>query len=251
MEWARTVSPEARDALSKPENLRAIETHLKELQTDGLGVSQRIAMQAIQDPANRARFDQWLSSMGYVKAGAQSAPAASQPAVDAEPQPDLQQGEYKWYSHEQQAKRDAWLQRQMESRFDKRLAPFEAAEKTRQAEADKQRQAAEVQAWSQKHFSAVSKLPHFEANKDEIAKVFAAMPFTTVEDLAANVRDAYHQVVMPKLTGQARTDVLSELEKKAKAGTVVPRTGVSGTPAATSGKPDFASALKAKFAANA
>lgn len=150
--------------------------------------------------------------------------AARQQAAneDTEPQPDLQSQDERGniipvYSAAQQARREAWLRRQIESGLAQRLQPLEQI-------AQQQQQAQAAQAWNQwAEQTATQELSfareHWDGFKDLEPKIGALMrqyPQATLEQAYIHV---YQSEVLPTYREKAKADALADLQTKAHAST--------------------------------
>jgi hypothetical protein len=153
-------------------------------------------------------------------------------AVDQMPGPDLQgtdsQGNVvTFYSAEQQAKRDAWLEQRMTGQFEQRIAPLAKAEAQRQEEAVArqlwdgaiERQGKVLSKWRQR--------AGFTEHEGEIKALLTSRPGTSLDD-------AYFEIVVPKLSQTQRQQVLSDLRNKAAASTVNPGQAATSLPSPVS-----------------
>ncbi len=163
---------------------------------------------------------------------------AAQPVADDAPGPDIIVDGHAWYSGEQQAKREAWLARQLAGQLgsvvDERLAPYETTAK-RAAEAEAKQQADQAaQAFAATHFEKVSKLPGFKEHQADISAAFEAelakIPKAEWDSVSPILlRDAYNAVVLPRLTTDSNQTLLKTLTAKASAASLGTRPTVAAT----------------------
>jgi hypothetical protein len=191
------------------------------------------------DPAAQARVaqvqPQLAQSLGWVKA----------PAADPMPEPDLQAGDGSLvYSAKQQALKDEWLERKLESKwakqFEEKLQPLQ---KTAQTFQEREAQA-EFNVNSTK---AIAKLasadPDFEKHKPDVGAVIQSdqqlmsLALNGHVDLALEI--AWNRVrnskVLPLKQQQAQAQVLTDLQQRAVAATTNPATASTATPKPTLG----------------
>ncbi len=245
--WARAFNDEQR---------QNFETHFNEIENDPVSAAKRILARANQTPEHFAAMRSWAASfLGHPNGASttgqptNTAVQSGQASPEAMPQPDLEYQGNKWYSAEQLAKRDAWLRREMKGELMKDFQPL-LTEREHRLEAEKV--AAEkksVSDFAEGTHSALSKLPHYEANRHEIAKVLVTMPAKSQADIVRNAYTAYAQVVIPKLEGQAKQSAIADLDKKARAGTTVPGNGHTATPAQPNRPKSMSEALRQSTAA--
>lgn len=163
-------------------------------------------------------------------------------AVDAMPEPDVvfEDGR-KTYSDGQLQKRDQWLMRQMESKFDERLAPLaKQGEQVNRIVADREyatlRARADVDAKAEID-ALKQQYPQFEEHKKDIADAMEANPSFTLAQAWAQV---FVSKVGPKLAaGQA-----AAVKQKVNAGSANPSRPSGATPSAPV---DFEEALRQHF----
>ncbi len=246
IQWAKAFSPEQR---------QNFEAHFDEIDSNPVAAAQRILARANSKPEHAAAMRSWLASMlGHPNGSPNGQPTnTAQPngAATSEPmpQPDLEYQGNKWYSAEQLAKRDAWLRREMKSEITKEFQPL-LTEREQRLETEKV--AAEKKAvndFAEGTHTALSKLPHYDANRQDIAKVLVTMPARTQADIVRNAYTAYAQVVIPKLEGQAKQTAIADLDKKARAGTTVPGNGHAATPKQPERPKRMSDALRESFEA--
>jgi hypothetical protein len=160
-------------------------------------------------------------------------------AIDQEPQPDipLEDGR-KFYSAEQQHKREQWLLRQWESKIDEKIEPLaKRGEQVDQIVADREYQAirakADVDAKSEID-TLRQQYPQFDEHKAAVADVMEANPSYTLKQAWAEV---FVTKVGPKLAaGQAAT-----VKQKVQAGSANPSRPSGAAPSAPR---DFEDALR-------
>lgn len=102
----------------------------------------------------------------------------------------------------------------------------------------------QIETESTRIFSTVSKLPHYETHKAEIAKALAVLPDSLDTREAALL--AYVNVVIPNLSKTERISVLKDINQKTSAATVSPSGGTTSV-----GKPDADKSWEDLFAEKA
>lgn len=190
---------------------------------DPLGFVKAAGAEMLAHPELGPQIRSWAASIL-----GQRLPAAPLQDDDKEPGPDLptdtSNGVPVVYSATAQRVHDAWLERQMEARFMKKLEPELAEIRTSRD----QRQLVEAQqsanTFAAREYQQAQAWPGFLEHKDAIAKVFAETPLTSDDprEVALAIRDAYAQVVYPTITQAARTQAVADVHKKVAAGSVNP-----------------------------
>jgi hypothetical protein len=162
-----------------------------------------------------------------------------------EPQPDIVVDGYSWYSAQKLAERDRWLSNQLLTQVRQELQPLREDIETRQ-----QRDTIIAATQAANNFATttlteMNRLPYFKEQKAEIEKVFRAMPPMADHLVGQAIRDAYIQVlatrVLPSLSSNAKTELLSSLNQKAAASA---RNPAQGAVAHASRPKSFEEALK-------
>jgi hypothetical protein len=181
-------------------------------------------------------------------------------APDPEPEPDFVLpvkdaqgnivGERPIYSAEQQAKREAWLQRRWMADVQKEIAPLKQTAQTVQQE----RAELAYKAVSNDALDAIKKAhpQEFEKHRADIAAVINSDP--QLMELAGDprtvtlaIRTAWNEVrlnkVLPAQQSQTEAKVLADLQRQAVAGTASPATASATTPVTTLGNAEASLAL--------
>lgn len=166
----------------------------------------------------------------------------SQPAEPQEPQPDLpiqlEDGRVvHLYSAEQQAKREAFLQRQWLASVQQELQPLKQAHEQTQQQAAAVARQQQVDTFVSTTFADVQTWPGMQ-DKAALAAVAKELSNARIDEsdprevsLALNA--AYRKVVLPTLSQRTEASLLDSLQRKAAAST-----GVNpGSAAATTSKP--------------
>ena len=157
------------------------------------------------------------------------------PVEEPEPEPDIVVDNYKWYSAQQLAKRDAWLQRKIEAGLEAKLQPLTTLKQQWEQREQEQVQTAKAQDFAKATYQQAQQWPYFKEHQAAIAEAFKAMPPMPDEQVGTAIRDAYIQVltqkVLPSLSSTAQQQVLTDLKRKAVASTVNP-TAPAPTPTA-------------------
>jgi hypothetical protein len=145
-----------------------------------------------------------------------------------EPQPDITVDGTSWYSAARLAERDKWFQNRLLSQVRAELQPIREDLTERQQRDQIQYATQEAARFAADTLSQMTKLPHFTEQKAEIEKVFRAMPPMPDHLVGQAIRDAYIQVltskVLPHLSSQAKSELLSSLNTKAAASASHPTT---------------------------
>ncbi len=209
----------------------------RRVQGDPVGFLVELATEVQNDPRHAAALRSHAA-----KVLGQRASAPQQAPADEEPGPDIVVDGHKWYSGEQQAKREAWLTRKLVSELgsviDERVAPV-ATLAQRVADAERQQETTKAaNAFAATEFEKVSKLPGFLEHRQAIGEAFSAemakIPLEQQDQLAPVVlRDVYHSVVLPTLAKTSAESVAKTLTAKAVKGSL----GAQPTVAATSSRP--------------
>jgi hypothetical protein len=154
-------------------------------------------------------------------------------AEDAEPQPDLigqdANGQFRVYSAEQLAKREAWLERRMVGQLEQRFQPLLQAHQ--QAQQREQQQARDVQeaGAAKAEFDAFKDRPHFAEHKADI------LAFMQAKQWQVPLSDAYNHIlvtkVIPKLQETGKAQAMADFQKQAQASSAKPSSAAPVTPA--------------------
>lgn len=170
----------------------------------------------------------------------------AQPAQAQEPQPDIVVDGYSWYSAQKLAERDRWLSNQLLTQVRQELQPLQQDMQSRQ---ERDTIIAATQAaneFASSTLREMTQLPYFTEQKAEIEKVFRMMPPMPDHLVGQAIRDAYIKVlatkVLPSLSSNAKSELLSSLNQKAAASARNPSTGAV---AVASRPKSFEEALKA------
>ena len=201
------------------------------VQGDPVGFLRELAAEIQSDPRHAAALRSYAASTLAQR------PAAAA-VTDEEPGPDIVVDGHRWYSAEQQAKREAWNARKLADQLgavvQERVGPLaELAQRVASAEAQ-QRQAKEAEAFATEHFDRVSRLPGFKEHQAEISAAFdaavAKVPPADRDRLSPTIlRDVYADVVLPKLTETSNQTLLKTLTAKASAASLGTRPTVAAT----------------------
>ncbi len=201
---------------------------------DPVGFLREFSAQIANDPRHQPALRSYYASM----LGSRPASAPVAAPVDGPPPPDIEVDGHKWYSAEQQAKRDEWFTRQLADQLrpaiDERVGPLaDLAQQVADA-----RSAQQANAWADAEIAKVSKWAGFEENRADIAAYFdaeiAKFPREQQDQMAPVVlRDAYAAVVPQKLTATSGQQLLKTLTAKASASSL----GTTPTVAATATRP--------------
>lgn len=186
------------------------------------------ALQLVDELAQTPEHAQYLRSEMARRLGTR-AKAGEASTDEAEPQPDIDvtdgQGNIvgKTFSDKQLAKRDEYRERQLMSRFEQQYGDrFKTLDQLQQQH---EAQAAQAKAdqFASSFAAELSKLPLFDQHKADVGQYIKAHPPTSDEpgEVKANALMAYWAVVGPKLNGSGKSEVLADLQRKAKANTGV------------------------------
>lgn len=210
--WAETV-----DRAQVDQAVRIAQMY----QQDRAGYLRSVLAESLADPQLAPLI---RSELGRALAGQRQAGVE-----DSEPQADVPVdfGDGKivrFYSAEQQAKREAWLQKQWMGQVEQKMAPaLSAAEKLKQAEAKEQ-----ATTWSSGFVGELAKYPGFSEHKAAIYQdVSRQLAQSGASDdpafLEAATLKAYTRIVLPtlaqKTAQQAESRLLDNLQQKAAAST--------------------------------
>lgn len=174
-------------------------------------------------------------------------------AFDEEPGPDIptdtSNGVPVVFSVTQQRKREAWLMRQMETKFAAQLAPV-LKETAATGEERRQYQAlVDANGFAQSEYGKAAKWPGFEQHKAQIATRLNAMQLTSDDprEVALALRDAYLEVVGPTFGTTAHANAIRDVSRKVAASSVNPSTTLTA-PGKDASRMSFRELLSAEFA---
>jgi hypothetical protein len=147
-------------------------------------------------------------------------------AEDAEPQPDLigqdANGQFRVYSAEQLAKREAWLERRMVGQLEQRFQPLIQSHQ----QAQQREQQAELWRSAEAELATYKDRPGFTEHKTEIAALVGQ---------GRPLADAYNHIlvtkVIPKLQETGKAQAMADFQKQAQASSAKPSTAAPVTPA--------------------
>jgi hypothetical protein len=147
-------------------------------------------------------------------------------AEDAEPQPDLigqdANGQFRVYSAEQLAKREAWLERRMVGQLEQRFQPLIQSHQ----QAQQREQQAELWRSAEAELATYKDRPGFTEHKAEIAALVGQ---------GKALADAYNHIlvtkVIPKLQETGKAQAMADFQKQAQASSAKPSTAAPVTPA--------------------
>jgi hypothetical protein len=149
--------------------------------------------------------------------------------VQEEPQPDIVVDGYSWYSAQKLAERDRWLSNQLLTQVRQELQPLQQDMQSRQERETIQAATQAANTFAKDTLAQMTRLPYFAEQKAEIEKVFRSMPPMPDAQVGQAIRDAYIQVlatkVLPSLSSNAKSELLSSLNQKAAASARNPSTG--------------------------
>ncbi len=166
--------------------------------------------------------------------------------VDVEPQADLQTADgTPVYSAAKQAEREAWLTKQIKQQLAQEFAPLQEVVQTQQQYRQFVQQQEHMQRWAADALMPVSRMPHFQETKPAIIEALRnAPPNASAQQLRELVYDTYAHALTAR-NQQSESQVLTNLQQRAVAGTVNPSAAGAATPrkfAANAG--GFAAALE-------
>jgi hypothetical protein len=147
-------------------------------------------------------------------------------AEDAEPQPDLigqdANGQFRVYSAEQLAKREAWLERRMVGQLEQRFQPLIQSHQ----QAQQREQQAELWRSAEAELATYKDRPGFTEHKTEIAALVGQ---------GRPLADAYNHIlvtkVIPKLQETGKAQAMADFQKQAQASSAKPSSAAPVTPA--------------------
>jgi hypothetical protein len=213
--WAEQIDRQQLEAWSET---------AREMSADPVAFTQKLIAELQNDPRYAAQLRSHAARVLGQRQQAQQ--------QDTEPQADLQTEDgTPVFSAKRLAEWHQWNTRRQEQAMNERLAPLQQThEKLQAAE-----QQAQVKAWgdsfASREVGAIKRLPHYEANKAEIRAALEKMPLPEHPYAqAVQIRDAYLQVVLPKLSQSERSQVLADINAKATATTTSPTRASATTP---------------------
>lgn len=154
-------------------------------------------------------------------------------AESAMPEPDLtgvdgNGQQVRFYSADQQAKRDAWLAQRLLSQVRQEVQPLQQAHQQTVAEQQRQAQQQQTVAAASKLIQTWSSQPGFAENKDAIRQAQAKF-YAEGYDSQTALGLAYAQVVTPWMRAQQQNQMVASAAQKA-AGTTANPAAVTPTP---------------------
>jgi hypothetical protein len=212
--WAKSVDQQ--------EFSRVVELARK-ASTDPIGYMQDF----IQELQGHPQYGAQLRSLA-AKALAQRSQQAA--PVDAEPQPDLpiqlEDGRVvHLYSAEQQAKREAFLQKQWMQGVQQELQPLKQTHEQMQAQRAAEAKQHEVTQYVSATYEDVQTWPGMDqdANRKAVAEELARATVNSDDprEVSLALNAAYRKVVLPQLSKRAEAKLLDNLQQKATASTSV------------------------------
>ena len=199
-----------------------------------MGFLSDLMSEMMASPQHAPLVQAWLAQqVGGNGNGNGHAPAHAQqerPALpDRPPGPDTEQG----YSQQGFDRVIDWIEQRMAAQLDP------VREETTRLRQERERVAKfhQDEQYATSLFQKISKLPHYEAAKGEMAKRFASMPWSAATpnaEIEAALYRLYAEVmgetVLPGLTKSAQTDYRQQLDSKARATTTTPGSRQAATP---------------------
>lgn len=257
--WAKDIPAEQGPRIAKL---------FTDLEQNPVGALMHLLRAAGQNPANQAailqQIQQFLPSAGAASANTATPPPAQRAAeppgpdlvIEAHTDPDTGKiiPERRMYSDVGWEKREAWLIEKMTGMVNETMKPvlsFQEQQQQAQQQFEAERQA---DAMAGEVMTDLSSRPLFNESKKEIAaeisRLAKSYPGGVIPDskLPAVARDAYLNVVTPKLSERGQTAALATHALKASAGTARPTVGAAATPS-TPKDGDLRGALRAHFKA--
>lgn len=155
-------------------------------------------------------------------------------AADPQPEADLsgtdaEGRQVRFYSAEQQAKREAWLTQRLLSQFKQELAPIQQAyQQTREEREHAERQAVVLESVKGK-LASWREQPGFREHEADLKPVQAEMVAQGMDPWTA-LGLAYAKVVLPKLQAQTHTKLVADAARKAAGTTENPATVTPAPP---------------------
>lgn len=149
-------------------------------------------------------------------------------AFDEEPGPDIptdaSNGVPVVYSAAQLRKRDAWFKKQLLSEVGQVIAPIAQETKATSDERAYYHAVNQANDFAQREFAAAQKWPGFKENIKEIADRVAKLQLQSDDprEVSLAFRDAYHEVVFPKLATSAHSAAIADVNRKVSASSVNP-----------------------------
>lgn len=176
----------------------------------------RYVQQLMQHPTHAPQLKSYFGRSLGARTASDQMPGPDIPTSESQGQPVV-------YSAQQTQKLLEWQKRQFQQELDTRFGPIEQREKTARAES----QATE---YSQATLQALADKPGFKDHVAEIAERYAAIPVEDPRTEGEKLRDAYLEVVGPKLTSAAQRQAVADVHRKAGATTVNPAGGGASEP---------------------
>lgn len=157
----------------------------------------------------------------------------SQPQADAMPEPDLtgvdgNGQQVRFYSAEQQAKREAWMTNRLMAQMRQELAPLQQAHQQTEAQRAEQARVAQMTETISSRLGAWRQRPGFTEHEADLKPVQANYVAQGYDPWTA-MGLAYADVVIPKLQAQQQTRLVASAARKAAGTTDNPAT-VTPTP---------------------
>lgn len=209
---------------------------------NSVGFIEQLLSEALSHPSLAAQV---RSLAGRMLGGGRTAEVA-QTTNEAEPEPDLfydhPDGKRSWVrSAENQQAWNAWQTRQLEKRFEEKLAPLDEVRRNLET----QRQQAEADAnyraeWQRYYDEGAKQLAELEKEPYYDADFKTAMQEFVKQNNGVTIRDAWLHVLrtrtVPMSTEKGRSTAIADLRTKAAASSSVPPKGAaSGVPVGPKG----------------
>ena len=218
--WANTLM----EAGKSPDEVREALTLFDEIrQTNPVNLLDEVYRHVSQNPEFAQEVRSWAGKV--LSAGRTFAPQGplATDREDIEPQPDYQDGQgQKFYSADQWQKALAWRERQMEAKFDARMAPLETHHQQQVRQAEEQRVLTTVRA----QLESYRQKPGFREHEADVKAYMQAHQWRA--PLAEAWAHVLETKILPHTKQTAGQEKLAELQTQAAASGIKP-SGVAPT----------------------
>jgi hypothetical protein len=188
------------------------------------------------DPEALAQVERVNPALAAALSGKAQAIQPTEPEQEPEPDAAIQMADGSTvpvFTSEGMKRREAWLQKQLESSFAEKFKPvLTTADKLQRQEEAEARQQQSMR-WAQQVLNPIKRLPYFEEFKPGIQKALAELPTEfsgNLEDVVVDVYAKLHTAKLDQLTQQGNSKAVAELQQRAVAGTTNPNTASTGSP---------------------
>lgn len=197
----------------------------RQLQTDPVGTFTQLVDEALEHPQIGAAVLSHMARALSARRGQKTAAVgAEEPGPDLTGQDD-QGREVRFYSAEQQAKRDAWARAQILSEVDARTAPLQQDLKSRADREAAERRNTEIRTTVTARLEKWRERPGFAEHEADIAAAqadYVRQGIDTWNALGLAYADVVQAKVLPKAQATSQQDLVRQAVKKAAASTASP-----------------------------